>query len=270
MSRFPFLTTVVNRTQIFLLPIVLVAVVANVARGDVVVTESFSYPAQSDTSGFNDGGQIIYRITSTGSYGGANPLIASFAEGFQSGAGLVDESGNSVAFFDTSQQLGIGGGQHFLGIVDVPGFADSPPGGPFGNFFSVPRNLNSASGSVDVRLAGGSNASFFRLLAIDATDNEIATDLFALTGSFQTFGYTASDFVNQVTGSDFFAGQVTSVAIEFFANGDGSGNLDALQFRVDNFVLSVPEPSVLFGVLLVLAVGFLNAPCHRWSRRQLS
>ena len=228
-----------------------------VTVGADVVVEPFSYPIQNDSTGFMFSGETIYRITDTGNYGGGGDLtILTYSEGFSSGAGIADEAGDMVAFFDTSSQTGFGIGEQLLvGVFDVPGFGDTPPGGPFGTFFSSPQDLRVAFGSVDIRRSAGSNATFFRYLAIDNSGNEFATNMQSLTGSFQSYGYTTGDFVVPVQGSTFDETQVVGVGIEFFADADGAGNLDGLQFRIDDFNLTqIPEPGTI-PILLFAAIG---------------
>ncbi len=238
--------------SVFCQPLLLAAICAWPASADVIV-ENFNYAEQFDLLGFVDGGDTVYRITTTGTYGTATDFtVATFSEGFQSGAGIANEGGNFVARFTTGEQLGVGAGQHFVGIADIPGFGDTPPGGPFGAFFATPQNLTDASGSLDVKQFSGGNATFFRFLAVDAFDNEVATNLHSISGAFQTFNFVAADFINQVQGSGFDETQVTSVGIEYFATADGSNNLDALEFRADNFVLiTIPEPNAICATLLM-------------------
>lgn len=230
-----------------LIQLVALLFVASFCHADVI-SEPFSYPDQLDTSN-------PFRITTDGTVSG--PVVGEFSEGRAIQAGIA----GGILQLQTTAGSGIG--DDFVGIFDIPGFSGNS-GGPFGNFFSSPQNLDSSFGSIDVRLASGTNAARFRLLAEDSSSNEIATPDFSLSSSMTTYNFTDADF-NILLGSStsFDSTQVTQVSIEFFAT-PNSGNLDALLFEADNLILNttIPEP----GSVLVL-MGFTMIGLTRRNRR---
>ena len=91
-----------KRIRAFVTALLALLILPQLGLADVVL-EGFSYPVQSDSTGFDSGGgQIIYRSTTTGSYGTpADTYIATFEEGFLSAAGIADEAGGSLVAFST-------------------------------------------------------------------------------------------------------------------------------------------------------------------------
>jgi hypothetical protein len=205
------------------------------------ITESFSYVDQADAS-------APYLITTDGVVGG--PTVLQFGEGLATQVSII----SNVVHLDTAAGSGLS--DEFVGIADIPGFV-SPFGGPFGSYFSSPQNLTGAFGSIDAAQSAGSNATRFRMLAIDSGGNEIATSDFSLGSSLTTYNFNSSDFTILLDGATTFdESQTTGLGIEFFAT-LSSGNVDALQFQVDNFTLTVvPEPGS-FAVLLSAGICLL-------------
>ncbi len=229
------------------------------AWSDIVV-ETFDHPIQSDSTGFVDSGTTFYRITTTGTYGGAGDLyVATWSEGLSDSAEIQSDGGNRIGVFSTAAGSGFTANENILlGIVDFPGFGDTSPGGNFGTFFSTPQDLTFANGSVRLRhFTSHPTGATARFLALDADDNEVFTSTFGVNASvFGTHNFSAADFTNGDI-VDFDETQVVGVGIEFFAQADNSGAFGAFQFDVDDLQLnSIPEPSsaALFGAVAGLLI----------------
>lgn len=223
------------------------------------IVEDFSHPVQSDSTGYNDGTDVFYRITTTGAYGNpADLFVATWSEGTSAVAGINFDGVDQFATFSTDAQSGFGSNQNILlGIADIPGFGDTSPGGNFGSFFSTPQDLTLAQGSVEIRqFTSQANGAVARFLAIDESDNEVVTNSFALnSGVFTQFNFSASDFV----GGDplFDETAVTGIGIEFFAFTDSGGSIGTFQFDIDNLRLStIPEPQTAGVIAIVLGANF--------------
>ena len=223
-------------------------------------SEPFDHPEQFDSTGFFDGFGTTYRITTTGFVGSSVDLVvASWAEGTSSSAGILLDAGNKHASFSTDSAVGFTANEFvLLGIADVPGFGDAPSGGPFGSFFSTAQNLSNAFGSADIRqFTANPTGGSARFLAIDQADKEVWTDTFPLaTGlSFTNYGFSSGDFTNGDFGFD--DSQVVGIGIEFFGQANASGTISNFQFDVDNLQLNaIPEPNsfLLLGTALLLGV----------------
>lgn len=253
--------------------LVLLGVLVSVEAVRADITEPFDYPEQFDSTGFDDGFGITYRITTTGLLGNANDLVvASWAEGVSAAAGILNDGSNRHATFNSDSEAGFAANETvFLGIADVPGFGDADAGGTFGNFFATPKDLSKATGAVDMRqFTANPTGASARFLAIDEFDNEAWTNPFdlAIGASFTSYGFSANDFVNGDIGFDNT--NVIGIGIEFFAIANTSGEISSFQFDVDSLTLNaIPEPSSppLLGSALILGVCLPRRQRQKTPRR---
>lgn len=232
---------------------------ATISSADTVVVENFNaYPVQSDTTGFGSG--PTFRVTTTGTYGGSGDFyVFNFFGPHAQGAHIVDEGGGDHRVsLTTSAATGLAASDIIsLGSMRFPGSGDASPAGPFANFFATPQDLTLAYGSIDAMVVTEPEPAFMRGIGEDVHGNRIATDLIPLTtlGMF-TYPGTSADFINLLQAAAVDPTQIAAFEIELFATTDTNGDLAAMDFRFDNFNMTVvPEPASATGLLALATIG---------------
>lgn len=185
--------------------------------------------------------------------------VAQVSESLAASAGIGLEGTNKFLILNSSAGMTgvIDGSTGFLLIGDMPGAPSftGPTAGPFGSFFSTPKNLTGGRVSADLREVTGAGPAKFRFLLSDINKNEIVTGTFPLTTGFATFSVGIEEFTMPLEGSvRFDFTRVRTLGFEFFTT---PGSSPALSFNVDNVRIDTPAEA---GALAKFSIAPIPSP----------